>query len=88
MFLDKIMNSVDAKCNKLKWAYEKCFNDWFATNFLRNSTNNDPCSSYFDSYRNCIAPKLAELSVSGNANSEIHESLRKRVFEAIEKEAI
>lgn len=48
------MNSIGENCNELKKQYDACFNNWFADQFLRGSTNDTACAPLFKVYQQCV----------------------------------
>lgn len=48
------MNSIGENCNELKKQYDACFNNWFAEQFLRGSTNDQACAPLFKVYQQCV----------------------------------
>jgi len=85
------MNSIDPKCNKKKWAYDNCFNNWFREKYLVEGKEFKegyvPCEELHSTYQACILKAIEEqeLDVSGTKksilevrNSDIAEAAQKR----------
>lgn len=55
------MNSIVPECTILKHDYDKCFNEWFSTRFLKGDTKPPArCDKLFIKYQECIRPKMEE----------------------------
>lgn len=55
------MNSIVPECTTLKHEYDKCFNKWFGTKFLKGDTKLPvECDRLFKKYQECIRPKMEE----------------------------
>lgn len=53
-FMENV-ESLDKICNKLKHAYDSCFNTWFAEKFLKGDTKDrNPCEAILKEYSNCV----------------------------------
>lgn len=71
------MNSIDPKCNKKKWAYDNCFNNWFREKYLVEGKNYPegyvPCEELHISYKSCVLTAIEEqqLDISGTRQSVI-----------------
>ena len=58
------MNSVGEDCIELKWAYEDCFNKWFAEKFLKGKTQQDEaCLKIFQKYQTCLRKSLKDQNI-------------------------
>ncbi|XP_014232933.1 TP53-regulated inhibitor of apoptosis 1-like isoform X1 [Trichogramma pretiosum] len=57
------MNSLNDTCNELKNQYDKCFNTWFSTKFLKGDTNDSMCASFYSVYQQCIKKAMKEHNI-------------------------
>jgi len=84
------MNSIDPKCNKTKWAYDKCFNEWFKEDFLTEGKKFPegyvPCEEFLKPYNACINKAIEdrELDISGTREKILE--FRDADLEAAQKE--
>ena len=62
------MESIDAKCQKLKDDYDKCFNQWFKK-YLRGVPGNE-CRGLAQKYQACVRGAIAEQMIDINAADE------------------
>lgn len=59
------MNSIVAECTTLKHDYDKCFNLWFSSKFLKGqSTLPEECDHLFEKYKACIKPFLEKEMIN------------------------
>lgn len=56
------MQSADPRCQKLKDAYDECFNKWFQEKFLKGHKK-DLCAPLLKSYRECINEVVKEKGI-------------------------
>jgi len=60
------MNSINVKCNKAKWAYDECFNEWFRKEFIVDKQKKFPegyvpCEKLLQTYKACTQDELAKF---------------------------
>jgi TRIAP1/MDM35 family protein len=59
------MNSIVPECTLLKHDYEKCFNHWFSSKFLKGQSRlPKECDELFERYKNCIKPFLEKEMIN------------------------
>lgn len=60
------MNSIASECTRFKHDYDKCFNEWFTSRFLKGDTKlPTECDELFKKYQDCIKPKMIdELNIN------------------------
>jgi len=72
------MNSIDPKCNELKWQYDECFQQWLSGEYLNNNKkfpeNFVPCEKFAAPYQACVQ---AHLDNEGIKLSDTIESVKK-----------
>jgi len=72
------MNSIDTKCNELKWKYDECFNRWLSEDYLNNEKkfpeNFVPCQEFQTPYQACVKSYLEK---EGIKLSDTIESVKK-----------
>lgn len=53
------MNSIVSECSDIKHDYDKCFNEWFSSKFLKGDTKlPTECDQLFEKYQGCIRPRM------------------------------
>jgi hypothetical protein len=84
------MNSIDNKCNELKWKYDECFNNWMSSEYLGSDKKFEegfvPCQKLFSPYQDCVQTALNEANVDLSETIETVKEKCARDLEAAEEE--
>lgn len=87
------MNSINVKCNKAKWAYDECFNEWFRKEFIVEKQKKFPegyvpCEKLLQTYKACTKDELAKFGADISQTQEaVLEARASDVKEAEERRA-
>lgn len=61
------MNSIDTKCNELKWSYDSCLNIWLPK-FIGQKESYPPgfvpCEQYLKPYQECVEAALQKRNIN------------------------
>jgi len=80
------MNSIDNKCNELKWNYDNCFYSWledFVGNKKEYPEGYVPCEEQFKPYQACVKEALEREGIELNQTAkEVQEVCQRDVDQA------